>query len=343
MQSTFIRRIRLIRLLPISVMLSMSAHAQTLPAPDTTRADSIPVLRERPVVPRLEPRDDGRDVPATGAFIMPDGVMTAERVDTSYAGPVIHDLDRRIDNGAFAVGEKLSFKIRYGFVVAGSATMEVRDMVAMGDGDSAYHVVTTARSASFFDAFYKVRDEVETYLDTEGFFSWRYHKQLREGGYKFDLLVDYDQPRGLADIRKTRYHDEEPLRIRNRSSFRVRVPEYVLDVLGAFYYVRTQPLEVGRPLTMMNHDNEKVYNLDVVVEKRETISVDAGKFRTLKIEPRLKGDAIFQQKGRMWIWVTDDDRHIPVQIKSKVVVGSITIELTGIEGVPEPIPARIRK
>lgn len=256
--------------------------------------------------------------------------------------PPIYKLDRVINNRAFHVGEKLTFNIRYGIIKAGEATMEVRDIVNIHDSIPAYHIVTTARSAKFFDAFYKVRDSVETFLDTKGIFSWIYHKRLREGGYKFDLLVDYHQRHGIAHVEGIRYEGDEPLRVRNREEFQLEIPEYVLDVLGAFYYVRTQKLELGMPIYMANHDNKEVYKLQVIIQKRERVKVDAGTFNCIMIQPRLQGEAIFKQKGELWVWLTDDEYKIPVQMKSKVAVGSITTELKKIEGVPLPLKSQVK-
>ncbi|HQV31067.1 MAG TPA: DUF3108 domain-containing protein [Calditrichia bacterium] len=267
----------------------------------------------------------------------------AREVDPAERTDVIFPLERVVENRAFDVGEKLTFKVRYGFVKAGTAVMHVKEKVKINDTAEAYHIVTTAKSARFFDPFYKVRDQVESYVDTRSFFSWRYHKRLREGGYKFDLKVDYQQPYGYAEVEKIRYHSDEDKGIRSQNSFFIEIPEYVMDVLASFYYTRTQNLRVGEPVYMTNHDNKKIYNLEVVVEKKEIVEVEAGKFLCTKIEPRLKGDAIFQQKGRMWIWVTDDERKMPVQIQSKIKVGSIFIELTDYEGLNGPLAAKIRK
>lgn len=250
-------------------------------------------------------------------------------------------LDREVPNRAFRVGERLTFTIRYGFVKAGEAIMEVTDSVLVRDSIPAYHITSLAQSAAFFDNFYRVRDTVETFVDARRMFSWKFSKKLREGGYKFDLLVDYDQHYGAANVKRIRYHSKEPLEIRNQSEFSLEVPAYVMDVLAAFYYVRTQKLEPGMPLTMSNHDNNKVYDLQVIVQRRERIKVDAGEFNTIMVQPRLKGEAIFKQKGELWIWLTDDQYKIPVQMKSKVAVGKITTELKQIEGVPLPLPSQI--
>jgi len=258
----------------------------------------------------------------------------------SDADTLPYVLDRVIPNQAFKVGEKLTFVVRYGIIKAGEATMEVEGIVPIADRE-AYKIVSKAKSARTFDIFFKVRDQVESWLDTQGIFSWKFNKSLREGGFKFDLKVEYDQLYGKANVKSIRYEDSEPLQIRDQSEKVVEIPPYVLDILASFYYVRTQKLRLGRPLYLTNHDNEKIYDLKVIVQKREVIKVKAGKFRCIMVQPQLRGEAIFQQKGELWVWVSDDQYKIPVQMKSAVFIGNITTELKKIEGIPLPLPAQL--
>lgn len=265
-----------------------------------------------------------------------DTTLTAENSDS-----LPYSLDRFIPNNAFNVGEKLTFVVRYGIIKAGEATMAVKELVPVGER-TAYKIVSTAKSARAFDLFFKVRDRVESYIDTRGIFSWRFNKMLREGSYKFDLLVDYDQYFGKADVESIRYEDSDDLKVKESNNFELSIPPYVLDILASFYYVRTQELRVGMPIYLTNHDNKKVYDLKVIIQKREVIKVNAGKFRCIVVQPVLRGEALFKQKGQLWVWLTDDQYKIPVQMKSAVFVGSITTELTKIEGVLLPLPSQLK-
>jgi hypothetical protein len=242
----------------------------------------------------------------------------------------------QLKNEAFRVGEKLTFKVRYGFVRAGTATMSVHKETVINE-NAVYQIRTTAESDAPFSWVYKVEDEVNSFIDRNGLFSWRFEKRLREGGYNIDLLVDYLPVDSLAKVQSIRYRDEGT----EKKEYNVKVPPFSMDVLAAFYYVRTLPLRVGDIISLVNHDNEKVYNLEVHVYMKETIATAAGEFKCLKIEPLLKGEGIFQQKGRLLVWMTDDQYKIPVQMTSEVVVGHITTELEKIEGIKSKIPARI--
>ncbi|MBD3224274.1 MAG: DUF3108 domain-containing protein, partial [Caldithrix sp.] len=85
-----------------------------------------------------------------------------------------------INHNAFDVGERLIFKLRYGFIRAGTAEMKVLGRTQLY-GNEVYHIQTKARSVSAFDWFYKVRDVVNSFTDVKGIFPYRYEKFLREG------------------------------------------------------------------------------------------------------------------------------------------------------------------
>jgi hypothetical protein len=240
-----------------------------------------------------------------------------------------------VENNAFSIGEKLTFKVRYGFVRAGTATMSVLKTTEM-NGHSVYQIQTTAESVSPFSWVYKVDDVVNSFMDKNGLFSWRFEKMLREGSYEIDMFVDYLPEDSLAKIHTIRYKDET-----EEKRYEVKVPPFARDVLASFYYIRTKPLRIGDIISMVNHDNKKVYDLEVHVYMREEIDTAAGTFRCLKVEPLLKGEGIFKQKGRLLVWLTDDEYKIPVQMTSEVVVGHITTELEKIEGIKHKIPSLI--
>jgi hypothetical protein len=215
------------------------------------------------------------------------------------------------------LGEELSFIIRYGPVVAGNSTMSLSKITTI-KGNEVFTIVTEANSSAFFSAFYKVRDRVVSFMDRDGLFTWRFEKRLREGKYRSDRFVDYDQINGWAVTSK-------------KDS--MRIPPCVHDILTSFYYIRTQKLEVGKSLFIDNHSDNKLYPLEVKVHRKEKIKIRAGEFDCFVVEPILRASGLFKSKGRLLIWLTDDVRKIPVQMKSKIPVGYITAELKEIKGI----------
>ncbi len=220
-------------------------------------------------------------------------------------------IERTVDNIAFGVGEWLHFDIGYGFINAGTATMEVKEIIEY-NGRPAYQLISTAQSNKFFSSFFPVRDRVESIFDAIGLFSWRFEKNLREGNYRSNRQYTFDQINHY-----TVYKGDS-----------MEVAPYVQDALSVLYYVRTQPLEVGKSLYVDNFTDGKHYPLEVRVLEKERIETKAGEFDCLVVEPLMRSSGIFKHEGRLTVWLTDDRLRLPVQMKSKVVVGSITAELT---------------
>jgi hypothetical protein len=210
------------------------------------------------------------------------------------------------------VGEYFQFSIDWSGLNGGNALMQVQNMQTV-EGHRTWRIVTKAESNSFVSKFYKVRDRAESFIDADSLYARKFEKHLREGGYKKDLSVRFDQAG-----RKAVYD--------NGASY--DVPPGVHDVLSAFYYVRTCSLPDGAVISIPTHDNEKSYDMVVKVLRRERVEVPAGKFDCVLVEPVLKSEGIFKSKGQMLVWLSDDERRIPVQVKSKVPIGSISVSLT---------------
>ncbi|MCD6249046.1 MAG: DUF3108 domain-containing protein [candidate division Zixibacteria bacterium] len=231
---------------------------------------------------------------------------------TEYIGSSsIDPADRYLENLAFGVGEKFTFDVKYGFITAGTAEMEVMRLVEY-ENRPCYQIVTRANSNSFFSSFYKVEDRVESIMDATGLFSWRFEKNLREGNYSSDRQYAFDQRN-----HKVVYKGDT-----------ISIEPFVQDAISMLYFVRVQPLEVGKAFFLHNFIDGKKYNLEVKVLKKETVTVDAGTFECLVVEPITQSVGVFKHEGRLKVWLTDDRLRMPVLMKSKVIVGSITVELT---------------
>lgn len=230
--------------------------------------------------------------------------------------PVDSNRMRTIDNNAFSVGEQLVFSVDYGFVHAGTAIMTVEKIVTV-QGRDCYYITSLALSSYSFSFFFKVEDRVVSYLDRKGLFSWRTEKHIKEGKYHAERLYDLDQWRGVS--RNVIKGDT------------LMIPRFVQDALSALYFSRTQSFKEGDEIQIPHFDNGKLYNMAVRVGKKEKIKVPAGTFQTILIEPLMASEGIFKHKGQMQIWLTDDQRRIPVKMTSKIIIGNIGAHLTSIK------------
>lgn len=212
-------------------------------------------------------------------------------------------------------GESLRFSVQYGMIHAGSAYLEVPE-VRQWNGRRVYSLVARAESNGFFSRFYKVRNRIESYWDKDSLFSWRYAENRREGKYRArnEIVFDYDS-----------------LRAKYENGNVYPIPQHVQDALSSFYYTRTQALPIGGSIVFDYHASKKSQPLEVRILGRETIKTPAGKFDCVAIEPILKAGGIFKNKGRLVIWITDDQRRMPVLMRSKVMIGSISVVLQEVK------------
>lgn len=256
----------------------------------------------------------GAQTPAPVASVSLDSTGAGgSAADTSGFGPYVSAAERkRFARVPWRIGEYFQFSIDWNGLNGGSSLMQVQNLHTV-DGRRTYRVVMKAESNSFVSKFYKVRDRAESFIDAESLVSRRFVKRLREGGYKADIDVRFDQARKKAVYSEGGTYD---------------VPANVHDVLSAFYYVRTRPLVIGSTFSIPTHDNRKSYEMEVKVHKRERIEVPAGKFDCVLVEPILKSEGVFKSKGSIYVWISDDERRIPVLVKSKVPIGSISVTLT---------------
>ncbi len=227
----------------------------------------------------------------------------------------------RAEESPFKEGEDLRFAIRWGKITGGysSLSIEAIDQVA---GRPAYHIVSEARSTGLVDAFYKVRDRNEAWLDTEIPQSLRYEKNIHEGKYRVHEVVTLDQAEHRFVQKEVRL-DKNTTEEKQGS-----IPPNVLDVLGSLYVVRTLPLEVGKSFTIDVHSGDKSWPLLVKVTKRERVKVKAGKFDCYRVEPVLREPGIFMSKGKkLEVWITADARRMPVLMRSEIFIGHVSAEL----------------
>jgi hypothetical protein len=229
---------------------------------------------------------------------------------------------------AFREGEDLTFAIKWGVLTGGYSSLKVQNIETI-NGQPTYHVVAEARSSGLVDKLYNVRDRNEAWIEPGNPSTLRYARQIHEGQYRVQEDVVLDQTahhfhQHSYRIDKKRYEDKDG-----------DIPPNVLDVLGSLYYVRTLPLVVGKSYTFDVQSEDKVYPLVVHVKKRQTIKVKAGKFDCFLVEPQLRAPGIFISKGKkMEVWLTADERRMPVLMRSEVFIGHVAAELVSHRSIP---------
>ena len=214
------------------------------------------------------------------------------------------------------IPEKLRYDLNWTGIPVGKAEQEIS---ALGDR---VRIVSSARANDWLATFYPVDDRTESVLDRGGTFPGRprvFTMLFREGHRVRDREIRF-APQELHALFLDRRKGEE-----------VRVPldPDTWDIYSSFYYVRHQPLQPGRSIYLNVLDGRVPHRIEVKVLRRERITVPAGTFDTLVIEPMVPPEGVFEGKRGVRIWLTDDERRIPVKAQTGVTLGSVTAVLTG--------------
>ncbi|HXG39166.1 MAG TPA: DUF3108 domain-containing protein [Bacteroidota bacterium] len=235
---------------------------------------------------------------------------------------------RVVPNEAFSVGERLVFDVSYSFITAGEAVFEIARIDTV-NGRPSYRILFSVNSTPSFSWIYRVEDRYETVVDMQGLFPWRFSQRIREGKYARDFQAEFDQINHVARTTEGIFP----------------IPPYVQDVVSAFYYTRTVDFSgfaVGQKFAMQNFYKDSTYILNVKFLGRQQIKVKVGTFNCIIVEPMIREGGLFKSEGRVLIWLTDDERKIPVKVSTQIVVGSIEAELREYSGIVGPIRARVK-
>ena len=214
--------------------------------------------------------------------------------------------------------------------------MEIDKNYQTINGRKCYDIRFYVNSSSSFEWVYKVRDFYRTYVDAEGLFPWRFEQHIKEGNYQRDFEAIFDQQNLKA---KTYTGDKDPKKFEGEFD----IPEYTQDAMSAFYYARTfdySKMKEGDKISLQNFYKDKTYPLDVRYLGKETIEVPAGEFRCIKVEPLVQEGGLFKSEGSIVVWMTDDERRMPVKVKTKVIIGSIDADLSEYSGLAGPLKSK---
>lgn len=228
---------------------------------------------------------------------------------------------RQVTNNAFRAGESVQYRIHYGMVNAGLATLTVEESQYKFNGREAYHVVGKGQSLGSFDWFFKVRDHYETYIDKQGLFPYRFIRNCDEGGYKINQdYTFHPEKRAYKDGKGNGY----------------MTPDFVQDMLSSYYYARCidySNAKKGDIFTIMTIVDDEIYPLKMKYVGKEQAKIDIGTFNCLKFVPVIQKGRVFKKEDDLCVWISDDANHLPILVKAKIMVGSVKMELTQYSGI----------
>ncbi|MFB3917874.1 MAG: DUF3108 domain-containing protein [Terriglobales bacterium] len=246
-----------------------------------------------------------------------DQTATTQAATTSAIGPLSR-IQRPPENFHLPSGTTYVYGAEWRLWTAGTASIRIETT------GQQQRVTGSADATGVTALLFGVRDRFESYFDPHTFCSQRIFKHTEEGFHKRETSISFDYGRRKSVL------DEVNLRNGDRKHTEQEIPSCVTDVLSGVFYASSLPLQVGSEYLFPINDGGKTIDVRLHVEAREQVKTDAGTFPTLRVQPEASS-GVLKDRGRVWIWYSDDARRIPVQVRARMFWGTLTLRLQRVE------------
>ena len=244
-----------------------------------------------------------------GWFLLP-ALVQAARAQTPPLTP---------PNPQFPIpaNESLTYAVDWRVFPAGTATFHLKTQ-----GTNVY-VSATAASIGTVNLLFPVNDRYDSVFDRKSGCSYEYRKQIQEGRRRLTGLMQLDYAHHLQKL------SEKNLVSGIFQQKTAPIPSCVTDVLSGIFYVASQPLQVGHDFRFPLADGGHVVPVTIKVEANEPVVTPLGTFSAIRVQPTASAGVV-KNRGSIWIWYSNDARHLPVQVRAHLFWGTITMRLTRV-------------
>ncbi len=233
------------------------------------------------------------------------------------------------DTISFERGEFLKYRIHYGLLNAGFASIELKKNHQKND--SLIHAVGRGWTTGMVGFLFSVEDIYESYFTEIGLRPQHFIRKIDEGGYTQDKEIHFD------------FNSHQAKEINHKKSTEASffIQNNVQDMLSSFYYIRSIDFSNLKENDYVNINmffDGKMNPVKLMVLGRETIKTNFGKIDTIKIRPLVQKGRVFKDEENVTLWISDDMNKIPLKIKASLLVGAAKAELIEYNGLVHPFP-----
>jgi hypothetical protein len=247
--------------------------------------------------------------------------------------PLLFSFDSQRED-AFQTGEWFKFRVHYGLINAGYATLEVQDGVI--NNKKVYHVIGKGYSTGMSRFFFKVDDLYESYFDKVTGNPYKYIRKIDEGGYTKNQEGFFNPASDRVLVKD----------FDNKTEKTYVIPNNTQDIVSAFYYLRNYPtinkLKVGESVAIDMFFDEETTKFKLKFIGREDLNTKFGVIPTMIFRPLVQSGRVFKEQEALTVWISDDDNKIPVRIQASLTVGSIKADLDGFKGLKNSFTIKVK-
>ncbi len=231
---------------------------------------------------------------------------------------------RQVANSSFGAGEKLEYRVHYGFINAAEAKVEISNSVVKINNRPCYRVNVSGRTVGAFDLVSRVRDQWRSYIDTAAILPQMFYQNIEENKYKKQETVVFNHGSDVA------YSENK----QEKKSY--KVPDNIHDVISGYYFLRTlnfERISEGQLIEVPTFFAGEVYPMRVKYRGKDVIKTKFGKIRVLKLNPIMPNNKLFKGENSIRIWVSDDENKVPVKVEVDLWIGALEMDITNFKGL----------
>jgi len=235
---------------------------------------------------------------------------------------------------AYGPKEKLQYRLHYGFINAGEATIEVDPNMYMINNKVCYKTMVTGHTTGSFDLVIHIRDQWISYIDTASNIPQRSMRDITENGYRLKEMVMFDFSKNMANVIL------EKGKTLDKSSEQYAILENIQDIVSGAYYLRTidySKLQSGTTISMKAFFENQLYDFTVRYVCKEIVTTKYGSIKAIKIQPVMPDNTLFDGGNSIRVWISDDQNKIPLKMEADMFVGKVAVDLKNYSGLKHPI------
>ena len=238
------------------------------------------------------------------------------------------------ETSSFQAGEWLKFKLSYsGWMKAGNATLEISENTYKDK--PVYKVVGKGWTTGAVKWFFNVEDHYESHFDKVTGQPYKFVRNINEGGYTKNRIVDFDHVQNKALINDLKEHTNST----------VDIEKNIQDLVSAYYYLRnnynTETIQKGSVVELNIFFDSETFLFKLKYLGRETIQTKFGKIKCIKFRPYVMAGRVFKEEESLTLWVTADKNKVPMKIKADLRVGSLRADLEALKGLKHPFEIQL--
>jgi hypothetical protein len=233
-----------------------------------------------------------------------------------------------IVNKSFSFGEKVEYRVHYGFINAAEAKVEIARNVSVVNNKPCFKINATGRTVGAFDLISRVRDNWRSYVDTVSIVPHMFYRNIQENKYRKEetVVFHHDKDQAISTVKgETKSY---------------KIPNNIHDIISGYFYLRTlnfERINEGEVIEVPTFFDGEIYKLRIRYVGKDVIKTKFGKIKVLRLNPLIPDNKLFKGEGAVKLWVSDDINRIPLKAEVDLAIGSLEMDIKSVKNLKKEL------